>query len=163
MFNVTVSQSGMEDIVASYKRLDAVSRDPIKLAKDELIAWFRRTESEMFSSQGSSGRSGRWAPLSPAYARQKAKKYPGGILTRTYRLRSSLTGRTAYSIIRLEPRLLTLGSRVPYATFHQLGTGKMPRRSPIDITNRDAAEVASIVRRAIFSVVKKGATLPVAA
>jgi phage gpG-like protein len=154
VFSLSFDQTGIEEVIAAYKRADAACRDPIRLVKDELVTWFQGYERRMFSSEGS-GRSGKWRALSATYAAWKTRKHPGKTILRLNdRMWSSLTGQTAETIQQLDTRKLTLGTRTPYAIFHQIGTAMMPKRAPIDITNRDAADVAAIVRRGIFAAVK---------
>lgn len=94
---------------------------------------FHQLEAQQFATEGGLGRP--WPPLSPAYAAWKAKHFPGApILVRTGRLRASLTGKTGDTVEVLEPQILRIGTRVPYAIFHQTGTVKMPPRPPIVIS-----------------------------
>jgi len=63
-----------------------------------------------------------WTPLDPDYAKTKPAGTRKKILYRTGRLRKSMTmgGKSADSIIILEPKRITYGSRVPYGIFHQV-------------------------------------------
>ena len=85
-----------------------------------------------FKTEGEQGGE-RWAPLSENYGRYKEVRYPGKpILERTGDLLASLTTATHPSAVHIEARkTLTLGSRIPYAVFHQTGTSKMPRRAEV--------------------------------
>ena len=77
---------------------------------------------------------GLYPPLSPAYAAQKAKRFPGAsILVATGRLRDSISGRVGLqskpsvdSILQIGRQSLILGTRVPYGIFHQ---SDAPRKS----------------------------------
>lgn len=62
-----------------------------------------------------------WTPLDPDYAKTKPAGTRKKILYLTGRLRKSLTmgGKSADSIIILEPRGMTFGTAVPYGIFHQ--------------------------------------------
>lgn len=153
MIAITVDQTGLDQVVARVTRVELFLRDPITECRAELIAWFRALQAKIFTTQGGSGASGRWEPLSPTYARAKARQFPGRtILERSGRLRASLQVETSDSIIESSVRRLVLGSAVPYARFPQRGEGQ-PRRSPIDITNQDAGTVAMIIRRRLARVV----------
>jgi len=90
---------------------------------------------DQFKSQGSAG-GDKWAPLSPEYADYKEAHFPGKpILERTGALLDSLTNPNSPNGVRIEERkTLTLGSRLPYALFHQVGTKKMPARPEIQLT-----------------------------
>ncbi|MCX7844361.1 MAG: phage virion morphogenesis protein [Candidatus Bipolaricaulota bacterium] len=93
---------------------------------------FHEVETRQFATEGGLGRP--WPPLSPAYAAWKAKHYPGApILVRTGRLRASLVGSTRDTVEVMEPHMLRIGTRVPYALYHQTGTSRMPPRPPIVI------------------------------
>jgi phage gpG-like protein len=88
-----------------------------------------------------------FAPLSPRYARYKAKRYPGApILVRTGRLFRSLTTNTDDTIADIQPDHLTFGTRVPYALYHQLGTRKMPARPPIKLSKPIQTQLLTILR-----------------
>lgn len=94
---------------------------------------FIRMERKQFASEGGYG-SGRWAPLSPAYAARKRIEYPSTpILVATGTLRRSLTGGDGY-ISFIESDRAVFGSDVPYAGFHQSGTATMPARPPVPRT-----------------------------
>jgi phage gpG-like protein len=70
------------------------------------------------------------------YAAWKEVHYPGKpILQRTGDLMASLTNPNDPNTVRIEERkALTLGSRIPYAIYHQTGTSKMPARPEIQLT-----------------------------
>ena len=86
---------------------------------------------------------GGWAALSPAYAAWKMRKFPGRkILELTGRLKRSLTleggGLGPDGIYEEGPTSLTVGTSVPYARFHQMGTPKMPQRRFLWLSNEQA-------------------------
>lgn len=85
---------------------------------------------EQFESEGGAGASGKWAALSPAYKKWKEVHYPGQpILKLTNALFESLTDPEAADAVFQPGRdELVIGSRAPYATAHQRGTGFMPAR-----------------------------------
>jgi phage gpG-like protein len=100
-------------------------------AWDAVADWFAEQERAQFSTEGT--RWGQpWAPLKPATIAEKQRlHYPPNILVRTGELERSLTVRPL-SIERLSPRHMMLGTRVPYAQFHQRGTPTIPRRALLD-------------------------------
>ncbi len=77
---------------------------------------------------------GLYPPLSPAYAKQKARKFPGAsILVASERLKDSVSGRVGLqskpsvdSILQVGMQSLILGTKVPYGIFHQ---SDEPRKS----------------------------------
>jgi len=99
-----------------------------------------------------------WAPLNPAYARYKARKYPGKtILRATDTLFKSLTGVGGGWIERITPRYAEFGTRVAYAKFHQLGTSRMPARPPIpNLTREDGAAMADAILAFILKKMNNG-------
>lgn len=103
-----------------------------------LTELFHATESKQFASEGGVGARGNWVPLSPRYAEQKRRRWgKRKILVASGRLRSSLTARTGSAIVEdANPLKLVLGTRVPYAMYHQTGTPFMPQRRPVDLTAR---------------------------
>jgi len=91
--------------------------------------WYSITR-EQFASEGELGEQ-EWAPLTEAYARWKAKAYPGMPLLRaTDRLMQSLLGGPE-GVWRAGPRSLQYGSTVPYFEAHMTGTETMPARPPL--------------------------------
>lgn len=128
---------------------------------------FYEIETEQFNSQGSKGASGKWAPLSPAYAAYKAKAFPGEpILQATHSMVNSLTSPEALdSIFRVDPMELVIGSKAPYALAHQTGGGRLPARPPISLSENDKrklqkaiqAGLVKFTRQAGFQVDEKAA------
>lgn len=93
---------------------------------------FYAQEKAQFASVGAEG-GAQWAELKPEYAAWKEVHYPGTqILHRAGALESSLTSPNDPNTVRIEERkTLTLGTRIPYALFHQVGTSRMPARPEI--------------------------------
>lgn len=118
-------------------------------AADMRPAWevlrdrFLTLERRQFATQG--GYSGGWAPLSPRYAAWKAKHYPGKtILRRTDDLFRSLT--EGPEIVILEPGYMVLGSAVEYGPYHQEGAGRLPRRRPVELPDRERREWVKVIQ-----------------
>ena len=95
---------------------------------------FYAQEKRQFQTEGDEG-GDHWKELSPVYADWKEAHFPGKpILQRTGDLYASLTSRTdPNAVCREERKTLTLGSRIPYAIYHQRGTSKMPARPEIQL------------------------------
>lgn len=89
---------------------------------------------DQFKTEGAEG-GDKWAPLTAEYAGWKEAHYPGRpILERTGDLMRSLTSPNDPNAVRIEERkALTLGSRIPYAIYHQRGTSKMAARPEIQL------------------------------
>lgn len=72
-----------------------------------------------------------WQALSEPYGTWKQKHYPGKkILQLTGRLMESMTNRP-FGVDVITKSSMTIGTDVPYAQYHQLGTPLMPQRSII--------------------------------
>jgi phage gpG-like protein len=100
-----------------------------------------------------------WAPLSLAYAHWKEAHYPGRpILQRTGDLYRSLTDSNDPNAIRVaESKSLKLGSRIPYAIFHQTGArdGKLPARREIQLTEAFRQSVGHHVRAYLVRIARQ--------
>lgn len=117
---------------------------------------FYAIEREQFASQGAHGLSGRWAALSPAYAKWKSVKYPNmPILQATTVLMQSMTSPDAAdSVFRPEADQLTIGSRAPYATAHQRGSG-LPARPVISLTEADKRRIQKAIQGPLAQFIRK--------
>lgn len=98
---------------------------------------FYAEEKAQFRSEGAEGGE-KWQELSPVYAGWKKAHYPGKpILQRTGDLVNSLTRERDPNAVRFEERkTLTLGSKIPYAIYHQSPKPRkrLPRRPEIMLT-----------------------------
>lgn len=132
MIQFTAEVDGLETVSRAFNRVDQFISD-FRNIWPAVIEEFYKIESEQFGSEGSQGASGHYAALSKPYERFKAIHFPGKpILQATGALKDSLTGPDALdSILRPEADQLTIGTGLPYAIWHQRGTGRMPSRPPI--------------------------------
>lgn len=97
------------------------------------------------------GGAGGWAPLDAQYGSWKSVHFPGAPpMIRTGRLFRSL------SDLRGEPNEIrknsaTFGTNIKYASFHQTGTSKMPRRpvvfEPFDFARKWSEKAANFIER----------------
>lgn len=112
-----------------------------------VIDTFYEIESSQFESEGSTGASGKWTPLSPAYAGWKELHYPGEkILQREHALIDSMTSPDALdSILRPEVDELVIGSALPYALFqHRL-------RPVISLTEPNKRDIVKSIQRRLVN------------
>lgn len=117
--------------------------DDLRPAFEHLRARFLRVEQRQFASQGRY--SGGWPPLSPKYATWKARHYPGKtILRRTDELFRSLTEGPQIAVI--EPGYMVLGSSVRYGEYHQAGSGRLPRRRPVELSEAERREWVKVLQ-----------------
>lgn len=94
--------------------------------------------------------------MSPKYAEQKERDYPGRqILVRTGKLKASLTGKTVDTIRIIHPLQMALGTTIPYAGYHQRGTPTMPRRPVVELTEQDKRSWTKIIQRFLVEEAKK--------
>jgi phage gpG-like protein len=93
---------------------------------------FYALEKDQFKSEGAEGGEP-WKELTPEYAKWKEAHFAGAkILHRTGDIERSLTNPNDPNTVRIEERkTLTLGTRIPYALFHQVGTSRMDARPEI--------------------------------
>ena len=133
--------------------------DDLRPAWPAVEVEFRKIESEQFATEGGAGSSGKWPALSLQYKAWKERHFPGaGILVRTEALRGSLIGRGAGSYVRTEQKRLTLGTSVAYASFHQAGASRLPRRPEIAPSNAQAARLQAVLNRYFNAEIRRLAT-----
>jgi phage gpG-like protein len=159
MIRLTFSVLGDKQVDFAIQRFTEGVSD-LTPAWEDIRDYFWQVEGELFDSEGSSGESGLWQPLSPQYAAWKAIHYGTPILERTGALRESLTGGDG-SQVQISPMRLGIGSTVFYGIFHQMGTSKMPQRKAIDLTYENQQEIARAVQRHLVNLVRSnsGASL----
>jgi len=113
----------------------------------KLTPVFEAEMAKQFDAQGDGPR-GQWEPLSPAYADWKERAFPGNpILVLSGKMREGLTSSASpYAARAFSSDTFSFGTQgVEYASFHQLGTPKMPDRPPFDFSadfERDLAEAS---------------------
>jgi len=154
MLDITFEVAGDVQIARSLSRFGEGVKD-MRPVFEEIAKLFFSIERRQFDSEGSYG-SGRWAPLSPTYADWKERNFPGQpILQRSRRLMSSLIGVTSDTVKETSPMSFRIGTSVPYAIYHQEGTGRMPMRKVIDLTESDKREWTKVVQRWLVDIAKK--------
>ncbi|WP_040457273.1 phage virion morphogenesis protein [Kribbella catacumbae] len=117
---------------------------------DALADRFATIERRQFKSEGKYA-SGGWAPLSPQYAKWKAKRHPGAkILHLTGDLERSLTQRP-FGVEVIERHSMAIGSNVPYGKYHQNGTDRMPQRRPVEFTEAERARWVRTLQRYLMT------------
>lgn len=121
-----------------------------------LPAVFEAAEARQFDAEGG-GPHGGWAELSEAYAAWKTEKFPGKpILERTGALREGLTAAsTAFGVRDWSASTFNFGTvNVPYASFHQSGTSKMPVRPPFDFDDAFEKDLQTAARKGVNEALK---------
>lgn len=150
MLSIQVRQTGMGPIRVGLSRLEGAIRD-LRPAWDQVVPYLDAVETKAFSSEGASTQGGKWRPLTARYRRWKERAFPGRtILELTGRLRESVVGSTPDTVAERTATRLVYGTRVPYAHVHQ-------RTRPfLHLTNRQTAEIGSIVARYLRREAAKG-------
>ena len=138
MISFTLSAPNARDVSFAFRGVAASVGDwrtsIWPLVRSEAIRpWLRR----QFASQGTMSAHGRWAALSPQYAKWKAKHYPGKpILEATGTMKNDLLSESNEGVTTAQSMLY--GTTIPYALYHQTGTKtaggklKMPARRIFD-------------------------------
>lgn len=103
-------------------------------AFDRMADFAARVFAAQFETAGSRMGS-KWAPLSPKYAKQKARAFPGQpLMVATGDLRKSLAFRPL-GIEEITSSKMVIGTAIPYAAYHQAGAGRLPQRKLIGRLN----------------------------
>ena len=141
MLQITLGITGDEELAAAFQAMSRSVSD-WRPYWPTIAAVFYESTRQRFASDGF----GTWPRLSDGYAKWKIKNFPGeGILSATGNLRRSLTDRFGpNAVYEEEPQSLLLGTNIPYATYHQYGTSKMPPRPPIGLRPTDPDLMTSL-------------------
>lgn len=140
MLTLTVERTGLQTLSRVGQGLRAAADiDFTPFFERTVEPDFERIQLDQFASQGARGEGGSWAPLSPAYAAAKARRFPGRpILEASGRMKGSLTQQGhPDSFRRITRNSYERGTSVPYASAHATGTSRMPARAPIGVTEAD--------------------------
>jgi phage gpG-like protein len=115
---------------------------------------FIEQEVEQFESEGRHASAG-WKPIKEETLRRKLNHRPPldpRILHATGALRRSLTEPGDENMVfEARPQELVYGSKLPYASVHQRGGGRVPRRRPIEFTERTKRDAVRILQRWVFT------------
>lgn len=115
----------------------------------EIAADFYKGEERQFETEGSYGAGG-WQALAPATILQKERAgYPLDILVRSGELKKSLTEEGGANIKEINPLVMRLGTRVPYAIYHQSNKPrrKLPRRPVIMLPEEQKTRWTKILHK----------------
>lgn len=152
MFKVSV------DVKNDKKLLLALSNfrghmENLKPVWDDVQAEFYKIETQLFDTQGASGASGKWKPLSIPYRKYKIEKYGFAepILHRTYALRATLTQNVqSVSIVRKKKQEMEIGTSLPRAA-RQYKAG----RKAIDLDQSDRKRLVATVGNKLLEIARK--------
>lgn len=128
------SEPTLTRLTTAFERAGAEVANVGKHILPRLIPVLEGATAKQLDAEGG-GPAGPFAPLSAKYAAWKERNFPGQpILRRTGAMAAALTESGAPGARRdVSGDSLTFGtSGVPYASFHQTGTRRMPTRAPFD-------------------------------
>lgn len=152
-FTYDINSDHVERVLSHFQDALADNAPALREIADD----FREMVAKQFASAGRAEGTP-WAPRRRGGPRGRPgqARLPDGqaqglpLLVRTGALRDSLTtSGAAGSVEELDGGLLTLGARVPYALFHQLGTRHMQARPLIVLSDARSQRWTEIVRRTI--------------
>lgn len=147
---------GFARLAVAFERAGAELAEVGKYVFPLLVPVLEAAERQQFDSEGG-GQTGSWAPLSEQYAAWKEKNFPGRkILDRTGTLREALTnGTSVFARREMSADNFVFGtSGVPYATFHQLGTVRMPARPEVDFSGGVEADIEAAARAGVRAAIR---------
>ena len=150
LVNFTVKVVGEKQLDASLLLLKRNVTDMRDLWPD-VDDLLRRKEAEQFSSQGARGGE-KWVKLSEPYRIWKERTHPGKpILELEGHLVKGLTQAGGRHVFEPQRMGMSFGTTVPYALWHQTGTGRMPKREPIRLLKKeDALQITKLMQEFIF-------------
>lgn len=133
-FQFSHNSDALERTLENFQSSLADNSPALAVVADDL----REMIAEQFATEGAAGGTP-WAPLAASTLKKK-RETRRGILNVTGALLASLTeAGSPGHVEKVDGRQLLLGSALPYATFHQTGTRRMPAR-PIIALSGDRAE-----------------------
>jgi phage gpG-like protein len=142
-FTYALNPEPVEKALAAFQESLADQQPALAAIADDL----REMIARQFASEGRA-EGAPWAKLAPSTLRRRRASTP--ILYETGALLRSLgEPGAAGHVEELEGYSLTLGSRLPYALYHQTGTRRMPARPIIVLSGARSERWTEIVRREI--------------
>jgi phage gpG-like protein len=156
MIRFTASVDGVETLNRSFNRVDGFIADMRNFAPG-IATEFYRIEREQFASEGAAGASGKWTPLSKAYERFKAQAFPGEtILRATGHMEASLTDPDALdAIYSAERDQITFGTKDPKAVAHHRGSGHLPSRPVISMSETQKRRIQKAIQRELVEFTRR--------
>lgn len=134
------------------------SLDDLRFLWPSVEREFHQIEREQFASEGAAG-GVKWKELSPAYAKQKLKRYPGKtILRASDRMFKALTGSGGDAVVVKEPHEFGIGTSLDYPLYHMTGTNKMPARPPVNFSESQKTRLTKVMQAGIITEIRRGAS-----
>ncbi len=119
--NVSIEIQGDKELISAFESIEDGLKDLRKGKTWQRVRQaFYRIQKEQFGSEGGTGASGKWKPLTPKYAKVKQRKYGNKPINQaTGRLYKSLTQAGGESTFEEQATTMTIGSNTPYAGYVQ--------------------------------------------
>lgn len=137
MTNLSFAGAGAEPFARQLRRFSDHLQDATPAFAAMAEYQVKTVNARQFAEKGTPETGGRWSPLSPPYARFKARVRPGRpllVFDGDLKREMTIPGKGVYEIRRSG---MTVGTDLPYARYHQNGTPTMPAR-PLMGTPREA-------------------------
>jgi len=159
MFRLTMDVAGVKQLNRGLGVMASAVKD-LRPVWEDIYDDLLKRERAVFAQEGKAfsktremgegaGAWGPWEPLNEDYAKRKlAQGYGSKILVRTGRLKESLTQRGgADAVFEVSLQAISMGTKVPYAGYHQTGTRRMPVREPLRISEVQARHWTRLVHK----------------
>ncbi len=156
--NLKVEVSGKEILSLNFKKLDAAATDLTPMFRNDVLPEMRRIEFENFTSENSTGKSGKWQELSDGYREMREKKdFIATIERDSNDLYFSLTRESEHSVLVIEKDSFTFGTDLPYAKAQHFGNPKrnLPARPLIDLSDVQIKGLGKVMRKSLLGEVKR--------
>lgn len=156
MFSITAEVDGVEVLNRAFNRTEGYIADFRNFAP-AIAEEFYKAEVEQFRTEGAAGGSGKWTPLSRAYAKYKATKFPGEtILRATGHMEASLTDRDALdAVFQATNDEIVLGTKDIKAVYHHRGRGRLPARPVISLSEAQKRRMQKAVQRQLVEFTRR--------
>ena len=137
------------------------SVDDLRPAWKKVSEKLFKISAKQFDTQGGSGASGGWTPLSDNYLLWKQAQVGNQpILVFSGDMRRSLTQKGGQNILEMKRDHMKWGTRVGYATVHQKPqSSPIPQRKIIDLNEQDKRDLMREIQRHLVDVAKKNGLL----
>lgn len=156
---ITLEIDGRAQFDRVFRRIDFHLTD-LRPAWETVRDVFWEIEQDQFQSEGAAGASGKWKPLSKKYEAQKINKYGtfallAGVLIASEALYKSLTRQTGDTVLDIQKDSITIGTKLPYAKYHQRGGGRLPQRKIIDFSEKQKTSMMKGIQKTMVSEMRK--------
>lgn len=155
---VTWDVQGTDEVIGIFDEWGSKLRNA-KPAFNEMANVMLEEQRKWWRYHGAYGGGSGWAPRKEPYRSWMKKRYPMRPILRGpdrknhkgLQLRNQLT-RRPFGIEKITTEGMTIGTDLPYARFHQEGTGRLPKRQPLKpLDPRTEARLTEILQRHVFN------------